>query len=385
MKPVRLGIIGVGNMGAYHGQMLLGGRVARAELTAVADVDATRVARFPEVPGFADSRELIRSGAVDAVLIATPHYDHTLIGIDALRQGLHVLVEKPISVHKADCERLLAAHTNPRQVFAGMFNQRTDPYYQKIRELVRGGEVGELCRLSWTMTDWFRTEAYYASSGWRATWAGEGGGVLLNQATHNLDLLQWIFGLPVRVRAVCGFGRYHSIEVEDDVTAILEFANGATGVFVTSTGEAPGTNRLEVTGDRGQLVYERNALRFAQNAVATSEFSRESAKHYELPARTEREFTFPDHGGQHVAVLQNFVDAILDGEPLLAPARDGAGAVELANAILWSAMRHEPVALPIDAAGYETHLQQLIAGSRFKKQTTRKEHDEVAPYLVKEK
>ena len=383
MKSIRCGVIGVGNMGSYHARSLAEGRIARATLTAVSDLDPAQWAQFPDVPGFPDSRALIRSGVVDAVIIATPHYAHTAIGADALQQGLQVLVEKPISVHKSACDQLVAAHTNPRQVFAAMLNQRTDPYFQKIRALVRSGELGELRRVSWTITDWFRTDAYYASGGWRATWAGEGGGVLLNQATHNLDLWQWIFGMPVRVRAVCGLGRHHNIEVEDDVTAIWEYANGATGVFTTTTGEAPGTNRLEVAGDRGRLVYENNKLRFTQTAGSVRDFRRQSPQHYAMPEQTEQVFEFPDHGGQHCAVLQNFVDAILDGQALIAPAAEGIGAVELANAMVWSSLRNEPVDLPLDAAGYAQQLRQLCATSRFKNTTAHKKHDEVAPYLVK--
>ncbi|MCG3147068.1 MAG: Myo-inositol 2-dehydrogenase [Verrucomicrobiae bacterium] len=371
-------------MGSYHARLLLEGRVPRATLTAVADVDAAQLARHATVRGFADSRELIRSGLVDAVLIATPHYAHTTIGCDALQQGLHVLTEKPVSVHKADCERLVAAHTNPRQVFAAMLNQRTNPAYRQIREWVHTGALGELRRINWTITDWFRTDAYYASGGWRATWAGEGGGVLLNQATHNLDLWQWLFGMPVRVRAVCGFGRYHTIEVEDDVTAVLEYANGATGVFVTTTGEAPGTNRLEVVGDLGRVVHTGDQLVFTRNTVSTTDFLRQSSKHYELPPHTEQAFSFPNPGGQHLEVLQNFVAAILDGTPLIAPAVTGGGAVELANAMIWSASRGAAIALPLDAAGYEQHLQQRRKTSRFTKPPARKQHDEVAPYLVKE-
>ena len=385
MKSVRCGVIGVGNMGAYHARSLAAGRIARATLAAVSDLDPAQLAQFPGLPGFADSRELIRSGLVDAVLVATPHYDHTTIGMDALQHGLHVLVEKPISVHKADCARLLAAATNPRQIFAAMFNQRTDPYFQKIRALVKNGELGELQRLSWTITDWFRTDAYYNSGGWRATWAGEGGGVLLNQATHNLDLWQWMFGMPVRVRAVCGLGRYHDIEVEDDVTAVMEYATGATGVFTTTTGEAPGTNRLEVAGDRGRLVYENNKLRFTQTAGSVRDFRRQSPQHYAVPEQTEQVFEFPDHGGQHGAVLQNFVDAVLDGQALVAPAAEGIGAVELANAMLWSSLRNEPVSLPLDVAGFAQQLRQLCATSRFKKTTKRRQHVEVVPYLVKDK
>src|ERR1041385_9076487 len=239
MTTVRLGIIGIGSMGGAHAEWIVAGKVSRCELTAVCDPGEACRQRFPNIRAFARSEELIRSGLVDAVLIATPHYSHTSIGIDALQQGRHVLVEKPISAHKADCERLIAAHTNSHSVFAAMFNQRTDPFYQKLRQMVRGGELGEVRRINWIITNWFRTEAYYASGGWRATWGGEGGGVLLNQCPHNLDLFQWIFGMPAKVRGYCQMGRYHDIEVEDDITAYFEYPNGTSAVFISSTGEAP--------------------------------------------------------------------------------------------------------------------------------------------------
>jgi len=228
---IRLGIIGLGNMGLPHAKSILAGQVPRMRLAAVCDEDPGRFAVDGGVKTFTDSRALIRSGEVDAVLIATPHFSHTIIGIDALQQGLHVLVEKPISVHKSDCERLIAAH-RPGQVFAAMFNQRTDPFYHKIRSLIHGGELGEIRRINWIITNWFRTCAYYGSGGWRATWAGEGGGVLLNQCPHNLDLLQWLFGMPARVRAFCRFGQYHDIEVEDDVTLT---SNSKTGPPASSS------------------------------------------------------------------------------------------------------------------------------------------------------
>lgn len=382
MQNVRFGIIGVGGMGTVHANYILAGKVQRAELVAVGDIDADRLKPFSKLQTFTGSADLIRSGLVDAVLIATPHYDHTTIGIDALRQGLHVLVEKPISVHKADCERLLAAHTNSRQVFGAMFNQRTDPYYLKIRQLVQAGELGAVQRIQWTITDWFRTEAYYSTSSWRATWRGEGGGVLLNQATHNLDLFQWMFGMPARVRAICQFGRYHAIEVEDDVTALMEYPTGATATFITSTGEAPGTNRLEVAGDRGRLVYENNRLEFVRNELPAREFSRSSTQSYAVPPQTRQEFTFPDHGGQHVAILQNFTEAICNGAPLLAPAAEGVGAVELANAMLWSSLTGKAVALPLNSAGFARQLRKLIARSRPQKTTGAKTSDEARPYLA---
>jgi predicted dehydrogenase len=382
MSEVRLGIIGVGAMGSVHAGYVQAGRVARCTLAAVCDSDPRQLVPFADLPRFERSADLIRSGLVDAVLVATPHYDHVPIGIDALSQGRHLLVEKPIAVHKADALRLLAAHTNPRQVFGAMLNQRSDPYYQKVRSLVRGGDLGELRRIQWTITDWFRTEAYYASGGWRATWAGEGGGVLLNQATHNLDLFQWLFGMPARVRATCGFGRYHDIEVEDDVTAVLEFPTGATAVFITSTGETPGSNRLEVIAERGRLVYEADRLVWDRNDAPMTEFSRSAAQSYTQPAQARAEFRFPDHGGQHVALLQGFVDAVLDGQPLLAPGAEGLGAVELANAMLLSAWAGRTVALPLDEADYERRLKELIRQSRYVKPALRPRGHEVAPYLA---
>lgn len=371
MNEVRLGILGVGNMGGGHARSILEGKVPRLRLTAVADTDPKALAKFGDpVLRFPDSASLIRSGQVDAVLIATPHYDHTVVGIDALQQGLHVLVEKPISVHKADCERLIAAWKNPKQVFAAMFNQRTDPHYQRIRNLMQSGELGELRRVSWTVTNWFRSQAYYNSGGWRATWSGEGGGVLLNQCPHNLDLLQWMCGMPVRVRAFCGLGKRHQIEVEDEVTAYLEYANGATGVFITSTGEAPGTNRLEICGDRGRLVLENNELRYTRNEIPASEFLRTTKEPFASPSVWHVSFPhLAGNGPQHTGILRNFTDAILDNVPLLAPAVEGIHSVELANAMLHSSMSGETVELPLDGAAYERRLKKLIDSSTFKKVT----------------
>ena len=373
MDHVRIGVVGVGNMGSFHVQYLRAQKIRRAQLTAVCDIDPARLAPHQDLAAFTSSRELIRSGLVDAVIIATPHYDHTTIGIDALEQGLHVLVEKPISVHKADAERLIAAHTNPAQVFAAMFNQRPRQQYRKVKQLVDSGELGRIQRVSWIITDWFRPEAYYASGGWRATWKGEGGGVLLNQCPHNLDLFQWIFGMPVRVRAFCGLGKYHQIEVEDEVTAYMEFASGATAVFVTSTGEAPGTNRLEIAGDQGKVVVESGRaaaggprIAYTRNEVRASQFSQECKDLFARPGVWHVEIPV-EGGGQHEEITQNFVDAILDGVPLIAPAEEGIHSVELANAMLFSSFRNETATLPLDGAAYEELLQGLIARSRFEK------------------
>ncbi len=371
-SSVRLGIVGLGNMGSVHCRTILEGKAPGAALAAVCDTNKAKAALFPDVPFFEDFESLVASGKVDAVLIATPHYSHTTLGIQALKAGLHVLVEKPLSVHKADCERLIAAHQNRKQIFAAMFNQRTDPYYQKVRQLVQGGELGKVRRINWIITDWFRTETYYASGGWRATWAGEGGGVLLNQCPHNLDLYQWIFGMPSKVRGFCQLGRYHNIEVEDDVTAYFEYPDGATAVFITSTGEAPGTNRLEVTAEQGKLVLENGRMEFTRNEIQTTKFSRTTKESFSRPAVWNVQIPLPnDRGEQHLGIIKNFVGAILRGEKLLAPAPEGIHSVELGNAILFSSLLEKTVDLPISSKAYENRLAALIAGSKFRKKTKR--------------
>jgi predicted dehydrogenase len=368
-STVRLGIVGIGNMGNGHAQNILQGKIPRMELGAVCDTDPEKLKRCPKTPGFATHHEMLKSGLIDAIMVATPHYDHTVIGIDAIAAGVHTLIEKPLSVHKADCQKLIAAYekrTRKDLVFAEMFNQRTDPRYRKLRELLRSGELGEIRRVNWIITDWYRTETYYASGGWRATWAGEGGGVLMNQCPHQLDLMQWLFGLPKKVRAHCQFGKWHDIEVEDACTAYLEYANGATGVFITTTGEAPGTNRLEVACDRGRVVVEGDGLQWTRTTEKVSDHLRTCQQAFNRPDQWEIKVPTNGWGGQHNEVLQNFADAILDGKELIGPAPEGIGGVELGNAMLMSTLWDRTVELPLDAAAVAAEYQKLIAKSRHK-------------------
>lgn len=365
MNTVRIGVVGVGGMGSSHAKSILSGKIPGVSLTAVCDPIADFGDRFPGAATFRDSREFFRSGAMDAVLIATPHFSHTSLGIDALEAGLHVLVEKPISVHKADCERLLAVPRRPDQVFAAMFNMRTSPVFQKVRQLIQSGELGEIRRIQWTITNWFRSYAYYGSGKWRATWAGEGGGVLLNQCPHQLDLWQWLFGMPDRVRAFCAFGKYHDIEVEDDVTAYMEYKNGATGVFITSTGEAPGTNRLEIAGEQGRLLVEGDAIRFTRNEIQTSEYSRTTTNRFGSPPVWDvRIPVAPSQGYQHSAIIENFAAAIASGAELFAPAEEGIHSVELCNAMLLSTFQDRTIEFPMDSAVYEAELNKRIDASK---------------------
>ena len=322
MDTVRIGIIGMGNIGKHHAAYLLGHKVGRCELTAVCSTSPQKLESYKEkgVKVFGDGLQLIRSGAVDAVIIATPHYQHMTLGVAAMEAGLHVLIEKPIAAHKADAERLIAVHQkNPKLVFACMFQMRVEPRYEKIRVLIQNGDLGQIVRINWINTDWYRTEAYYASNAWRATWKDDGGGVLLNQCLHNLDVLQWLCGMPKRVRGFCQLGRFHQIEVEDNVTAYLEWPGGATGTFISSTGEAPGVNRFEIVGSRGTLTLENNRLTLARNAVDVMEFSQTAKQGFVKPETLLEEIAITNADTPHATLTQNFVNAILDGETLIAP------------------------------------------------------------------
>ena len=370
MDKVRIGIIGMGNMGRFHANDLLDGKVPRGELAAVGSTSPHKLEEYKEkgVQIFGSGEEMIASGAIDALLIATPHYQHTSLGVAALEAGLHIMVEKPISAHKADAERLIAAAAaRPDQVFGAMFQLRVEPRYQKIRELVQGGELGDLVRVLWIMTDWFRSEAYFQSGGWRATWKGEGGGVLLNQCLHQLDAMQWITGMPSQVRSHVGIGKWHDIEVEDDVTCYMEFANGASGAFITSSGETPGSNRFEIAGTKGRLILENDTLTLTRNEVPSDEWCKTSKIGFQKPETTVEEIPIPGADAAHATLMTNFVNAILDGEALIAPGVEGLGSVELANVMVYSGLLNESVDLPMDGAAWEAKLNDLIANSTHEK------------------
>ena len=366
-RTLRIAVVGVGNVGGNHARELLNGKVRGATLAAVCDPNPEALARFASVPGFARQSELLAAGVADAVLIATPHYDHTPLAIEALAAGMHVLVEKPLAVHKADALLMLAAYEcrpNPAQRFAEMLVLRTDPRFLRLRALIESGELGQIRRVHWTITDCLRTDAYYRSGGWRATWAGEGGGVLLNQCPHNLDLWQWLFGMPARVHAFCGFGRMHPISVEDQVTAYLEYDSGTNGVFVASTGEAPGSNVLEVVADLGKVVVERHGLKVTRNEMSTLELLRTGPARVPKASATPEEIPLVHGPNPLTGMIQNFVNAILEGEALVAPASEGLFGVELANAMIYSGITRQTVELPLDPALYVAELARRIARER---------------------
>ena len=375
MAKVKLGIIGVGNMGTGHSKNYLDGLMPEIEITAVADRNPARrewaKENLPGVKVFEEGVDLIHSGACEAVLIATPHYQHPPLAIEAFKNGLHVMVEKPAGVYTLQVREMNAeADRHPELTFGMMFNQRTNCVYRKMHEMVQSGKYGQIKRVNWIITDWYRTQAYYNSGGWRATWDGEGGGVLLNQCPHNLDLLQWICGLPCRVRAFCHNGKWHQIEVEDDVTAYLEFPNGATGVFVTTTADAPGTNRFEITLERGKLVAEHDKLTFFELEQSERDFCFTATGGFEQPAGHEVTIELDGKNPQHVGVLNAFAGAVLRGEPLVADGTEGIRGLELSNAMHLSSWTDQTVTLPIDEALFLEKLNEHRKASKVKTEVT---------------
>ena len=323
MEKVKIGIIGIGNMGTSHAKTITEGKVPELELVAVADRQEGRrqwcKEHLPEtIQIFEEGRDLIASGVCDAVLVAVPHYQHPELSMEALQHNLHVLCEKPAGVYTKQVREMNEAAAKSDRVFAMMFNQRTNCVYRKMHEMVVGGELGEIRRVNWIITDWYRTQSYYDSGSWRATWDGEGGGVLLNQCPHNLDLIQWICGMPVKVQAFCHEGKWHDIEVEDDVTAYLEYPNGATGVFITTTGDAPGTNRFEITGDLGKLVCENDKLTFYKLKQGIKEHCATCKGGFDKPECEAIEVETDGLNEQHAGVMKAFAGKILHGTPLVA-------------------------------------------------------------------
>lgn len=365
MSKVKVGVIGIGNMGRSYALQLDKGLVEGATLTAVCgrndQIEYIKNQTIGNVQCYQDENSFFQESGIEAVIIATPHYSHPELAKKAFAQGIHVLVEKPAGVYTKQVVEMNEAAEASGNVFAIMLNQRTNPLYQKLRELIQSGELGEIKRTNWIITDWYRSQSYYDSSKWRATWKGEGGGVLLNQAPHQLDLWQWTTGLiPKRVNAFCHYGKYHDIEVEDDVTAYMEYENGATGVFIASTGEAPGTNRFEIAGDHGKLIVENNELTFFRLTQSEREFNASFKGGFGQPECSEIDIQVDSANLGHLGIIQNWIDAILKGTTLLAPGEDGLKSVEIANAIYLSSWLNQTVEFPISADLYYEKLQEKI-------------------------
>ena len=377
-KKSNLALIGLGNMGSSHIEWMED--LPNVNTAAICDIDKNLAKKHGEkyqVPYVYSVDELWKIKDLEAVVIATPHYDHTNIAIEAFNRGLHVLTEKPVGVHVQDVMKSSKAYDealkkHPNLLYAAVFQQRTMSHWKKIKELLDSNELGKLIRTTWIITSWFRTQYYYASGGWRATWQGEGGGVLLNQCPHNLDLYQWLVGMPKSITGFNTLGKYHDIEVEDEVTAYFEHENGMVGHFITSTGEAPGTNRLEIVGENGKLVCEGDNLTFYRNRISCLKYLKESKKSFDTPEVWKIPIDYQKNSGNnHQQIIENFANAITKGEKLVAGAKEGIYSVAIGNAILYSGQNNnEKVVNPIDSDfpnTYADFLNNLIKNSNFKK------------------
>lgn len=365
MSKVKLGIIGFGKMGSQHAKSILNGKVSKAELTAVADTDPAQLIKAKELCGekikvFDSAEALLESGSCEAVIIATTHYFHPSIAISAMKAGIHVLVEKPAGVYTKQVREMdQAAAEHKDVVYCLDFNQRTNPLYQKLKEMIESGELGKVKRTIWIITDWYRSQSYYDQGGWRATWDGEGGGVLLNQNPHNLDLWQWMCGMPKRVKANVYYGKHRNIEVEDDVTALVEYENGATGCYITTVGDAPGTNRLEVDGEKGKIVIEGDQMKFYRLRTPEPEFNAAYQGGLGKPEVWECEIPIKGTYTSHPGILNNFCDAIQKGTKPIAPGEEGILGLQISNAIhLSSWTGGDWVELPVDEELFLEKLQE---------------------------
>ena len=341
MEKVRLGVIGYGNMGTSHCKNIAAGKVPKMELTAICDISAARrkaaEEAHAEVAVFENATDLYKSGLCDVVIVATPHYDHPGLAEEAFTYGLNVITEKPAGVYTKQVLEMNEAARKSGKLFGIMYNQRTNPLYQKVRELVRSGALGHIKRISWVITDWYRPQAYHDSSAWRSTWKTEGGGTLINQNPHQLDLWQWMFGMPDKITAFASFGKYYDIEVEDEVTAYLEYENGTTGTYITSTGEAPGTNRLEIACDMGKLIVEQESMTFHRNVISEREFNKTNKEIFGSPECWKCEIPISGSAEQHVGIFKDVTNALLHGTELLAPGYEGINGLTISNAMHYSA------------------------------------------------
>ena len=375
MEKVKFGIIGAGNQGTYYAdQLFKQGKVENGVLAAVCDcstakLDAIKAKLADEsISYFADYKEMLDSGICDAILVETPHYQHPEIVMECLKRGIHVICDKPAGVYTKQVREMNEFAQKHDARFAMMFNQRTDCGYRKMREIVQSGGIGELQRVNWIITNWFRTQQYYNSGGWRATWAGEGGGVLINQCPHQIDLLQWIVGeMPATVRGFCQYGKWHDIEVEDEVTAFFTYKNGATGVFITTTGEAPGTNRFEISGTKGKLLAENGKVLWYKNAEDSAETIRTDTNGFAAPHCEVIEVETDGLSPQHLGIINNFANAILGLEEQFVQGEEGINGVELMNAIELSGWNNgAEVVLPVDEDEYLQELEKRRKASRAK-------------------
>ncbi|MBQ3558726.1 MAG: Gfo/Idh/MocA family oxidoreductase [Agathobacter sp.] len=392
MTEVRIGIVGMGVQGSLYANILTGTSIPYMPpirkpeglvLTAVSSrsEQAKEFASHLEgVTYFCDWKEMIDSDLCDAIVITVPHYLHHEVAIYALNAGKHVLCEKPADVRASDVEKMISARDKANAAItesgkqkalalATLFNQRTNPLFRRIKELIASGELGELRRVNWICNNWWRPDSYYKSNNWRGTWTGEGGGITVNQIPHQLDLLNMLCGTPSRVYSVNRYGAHRDITVENDVTVSLEYPNGATGVFIACTHDPLGTDRLELDFDKGKIVVENSnqaiVYRFHQteqewNASLSMRDLMMMRQNPDNLYSTEEIKVNPTYGTEYVDIFENFANHILVGEPLFATIEDGLREVQLANSIQLSGWTGVPVENPSSMGAYDAWLETKI-------------------------
>lgn len=371
----RLAVIGIGRMGGRHARNIFKGVVKHATLAAVCDTDEKVLEAFCtkyKVKGYTDRIKMLEEVKPDGVIIATPHYSHVEIAKDCLAKDTDFLIEKPVSVTVKEAQELKELlDKKPDVIGALMLNQRTNRMYAKAKELIEAGKIGQIKRVNFIVTDWYRSQYYYNMGGWRASWSGEGGGTLINQCVHQLDIWQWIVGMPDKIYAVCKtVGR--DITTENDVTAIMSY-EGFEGVFTASTHELPGTNRLEIAGENGKIVIDKRKMRYYLNKYPEPIVNQRAKHDYgnrEDKKSKKRTYTYgllrliyDAINGQQARVLNNFVEVLAtrDKSRLIADVNDGINGLSIINAINMSAWKGAQVKVPVDTQEYVIALNKKIA------------------------
>src|SRR3979411_3327211 len=332
---VRFAVIGVGaNVFNMHDPAL---RSNNVEIVGVCDINVEAAERQAErlgCPYFADHRELLAATRPDAVAVLAPHPFHAALAIDCLNAGAPLLVEKPIAVHVAEADRMIAAAAQADRLLAVNLQHRTRGEIRTARKLLESGRLGQIQRVE-MVAIWTRTASYYAQAGWRGTWQGEGGGVLMNQSPHSLDLICHLVGQPSRVVA---WNRtlFHAIETEDTSLSLLEWPNGALGTLLVTTAQAGEPERLEIAGTRGILQLGRGGVHFVEADQDLRDFLKTSPEPFGKPIFRDQDVVLEPGGGDHTDVYANFLEAIRSGAPLVADGAGGRLSLELANALIYS-------------------------------------------------
>ncbi|OGV39318.1 MAG: hypothetical protein A2X48_24380 [Lentisphaerae bacterium GWF2_49_21] len=372
MKKIRIGIAGAGNAGMMHLKSLLGGNFPEAEVVAICDKTGRLEALKKDIPQsvkvYTEYSTMLADKVCDAIIITTPHFFHPEMAIEAFKAGCHVFCEKPAGVFTENVKEMNKAAEKSGKIFSMHFNRRLEPIFAKLKEMISSGETGPVKRISWTATNWFRSDAYFASGAWRGTWKGEGGGLLLNQCIHDLDIWQNLFDIPAKVRSSCYFGKFHdNMEVEDEVTAIFEYKNRKSGVYIASTGESPGTNRLEIFCDNGKIIVEDRKIKFLRTEGPVDDFCRKKGAGFGEPKNSLVEVEVDGKADLSKGILKNFIEAVAGKANLLVDGKEGLKSLELANAIILSSWLDKTVSIPVDDKLYRKELQKRIDSSTLKK------------------